>query len=311
MRVGILYSRVRAEEKLLFEAFDQRGVDLELVDDNTLIFDITAEAHTRRFQGFDVVVERCISHGRALYSLRILNDQGIRTVNTALVADNCGNKLQTTSALTAASVPQPRCLVAYTPESALQAIEELGYPVVLKPAVGSWGRLLSKINDREAAEAILEHKEVLGSYHHSIFYIQEYVHKPLRDIRAFVVGGETIAAIYRASAHWITNTARGGKASNCPITPELNDICVRAANAVGGGVVAIDVFEDPDRGLLINEVNYTMEFRNSIAPTGVDIPGKVADFCLRVGREGWAAANGWSNGGPVAHPVSLTSGASA
>ena len=284
MRVGILYSRVRAEEKLLFEAFDKRGVDLELVDDNTLIFDITAEAHTRRFQGFDVVVERCISHGRALYSLRILNDQGIKTVNTALVADNCGNKLQTTSALTAAGVPQPRCLVAYTPESALQAIEELGYPVVLKPAVGSWGRLLSKINDREAAEAILEHKEVLGSYHHSIFYIQEYVHKPLRDIRAFVVGGETIAAIYRASEHWITNTARGGKASNCPITPELNDICVAAANAVGGGVVAIDVFEDPDRGLLINEVNYTMEFRNSIAPTGVDIPGKVADFCLRVGK---------------------------
>ena len=311
MRVGILYSRVRAEEKLLFEAFDRRGVDLELVDDNTLIFDITAEAHTRRFQGFDVVVERCISHGRALYSLRILNDQGIKTVNTALVADNCGNKLQTTSALTAAGVPQPRCLVAYTPESALQAIEELGYPVVLKPAVGSWGRLLSKINDREAAEAILEHKEVLGSYHHSIFYIQEYVHKPLRDIRAFVVGGETIAAIYRASEHWITNTARGGKASNCPITPELNDICVRAANAVGGGVVAIDVFEDPDRGLLINEVNYTMEFRNSIDTTGVDIPGKVADFCLRVGREGWAAANGWRNGGPEAHPVSLTSGASA
>ncbi len=311
MRVGILYSRVRAEEKLLFEAFDKRGVDLDLIDDNTLIFDITAEAHTRRFQGFDVVVERCISHGRALYSLRILNDQGIKTVNTALVADNCGNKLQTTSALTAAGVPQPRCLVAYTPESALQAIEELGYPVVLKPAVGSWGRLLSKINDREAAEAILEHKEVLGSYHHSIFYIQEYIHKPLRDIRAFVVGGETIAAIYRASEHWITNTARGGKASNCPITPEIDDICVRASKAVGGGVVAIDVFEDPERGLLINEVNYTMEFRNSIAPTGVDIPGKVADFCLRGGRDGWAAANGWRNGGPAAHPVSLTSGVSA
>lgn len=311
MKVGILYSRVRAEEKLLFEAFDRRGVELELIDDNTLIFDITADQTARRFHGFDVVVERCISHGRALYSLRILNDQGIKTVNTALVADNCGNKLQTTSALTAAGVPQPRCLVAYTPESALEAIERLGYPVVLKPAVGSWGRLLSKINDREAAEAILEHKEVLGSYHHSIFYIQEYVQKPLRDIRAFVVGGETIAAIYRASEHWITNTARGGKASNCPVTPELNDLCVRAANAVGGGVVAIDVFEDPERGLLVNEVNYTMEFRNSIAPTGVNIPAKVVDFCLRVGQEGWAAANGWANGGPAARPVSLTSGVSA
>ena len=306
MRVGILYSRVRAEEKLLFEAFDKRGVDLDLIDDNTLIFDITAEAHTRRFQGFDVVVERCISHGRALYSLRILNDQGIKTVNTALVADNCGNKLQTTSALTAAGVPQPRCLVAYTPESALQAIEELGYPVVLKPAVGSWGRLLSKINDREAAEAILEHKEVLGSYHHSIFYIQEYIHKPLRDIRAFVVGGETIAAIYRASEHWITNTARGGKASNCPITPEIDDICVRASKAVGGGVVAIDVFEDPERGLLINEVNYTMEFRNSIAPTGVDIPGRMVDFSLKVAKDGWAAANGWKNGDAMYQAVSLT-----
>ncbi len=311
MKVGVLYSRVRAEEKLLFEEFDRRGVDLELIDDNTLIFDITARGDGRRFRDFDVIVERCISHGRALYSLRILNDQGVKTVNTALVADNCGNKLQTTSALTAAGVPQPRCLVAYTQESALEAIEMLGYPVVLKPAVGSWGRLLSKINDREAAEAILEHKEVLGSYHHSIFYIQEYIHKPLRDIRAFVVGDETIAAIYRTSEHWITNTARGGKASNCPVTPELNDLCVRAAKAVGGGVVAIDVFEDPERGLLVNEVNYTMEFRNSIAPTGVNIPAKVVDFCLRVAKEGWAAANGWTNGGPEARPVSLTAGASA
>ncbi|MCX6040173.1 MAG: lysine biosynthesis protein LysX [Caldilinea sp.] len=310
MRVGILYSRVRAEEKLLFEEFDRRGVVLDLVDDNSLVFDITAAAHARHFQGFDVVVERCISHGRALYSLRILNDQGIQTVNSAQVADTCGNKLQTTSALTAAGVPQPRCLVAYTPESALNAIEQLGYPVVLKPAVGSWGRLLSKINDREAAEAILEHKEVLGSYHHSIFYIQEYIRKPLRDVRAFVVGGETIAAIYRNSEHWITNTARGGKASNCPVTPELNAICVRAANAVGGGMVAIDVFEDPDRGLLINEVNYTMEFRNSIAPTGVDIPARMVDFCLRVGSEGWAAANGWSSERPSVQPVTLTAGAS-
>ena len=312
MKVGILYSRVRAEEKLLFEEFEKRGVDLELLDDSQLIFEITqGPRFSNQFNDFDVVVERCISHARALYSLHILNDRGIQTVNTARVSDTCGNKLQTTSALTRAGVPQPRCLVAYTPESALQAIEELGYPVVLKPAVGSWGRLLSKINDREAAEAILEHKEVLGSYHHSIFYIQEYVAKPQRDIRAFVIGNETIAAIYRDSAHWITNTARGGKASNCPITPELDAICVAAAKAVGGGVVAIDVFEDPDRGLLINEVNYTMEFRNSIAPTGVNIPARYVDFALKVGKEGWASANGWPNGEPVSSWVSLVSGASA
>ena len=154
----------------------------------------------------------------------------------------------------------------------------------LKPGVGSWGRLLSKINDRESAETVLEHKQLLGSYHHSIFYIQEFVKKPQRDIRAFVVDDETIAAIYRNSDHWITNTARGGKTEQCEITDELNDICIRAAKAVGGGVVAIDVLEDPDRGLLINEVNYTMEFRNSIAPTGVDIPAKVVDYVVAVGE---------------------------
>ncbi|MCB9137287.1 MAG: lysine biosynthesis protein LysX [Caldilineaceae bacterium] len=306
-KAGILYSRVRAEEKLLFEAFEKRGVDFDLIDDRNVIFEITSgRAYEEMYAAYDVVVERCINHSRALYSLRILNDRGIPTVNTAHVADVCGNKLQTTSALTAAGVPSPRTLIAYTSESALEAIEELGYPVVLKPAVGSWGRLLSKLNDREAAEAVLEHKEVLGTYHHSIFYIQEYINKPMRDIRAFVVGDETICAIYRDSAHWITNTARGGKSSNCPVTPELNDLCVRAARAVGGGVVAIDVLEDPDRGLLVNEVNYTMEFRNSILPTGINIPDRMVDFALKVASDGWAKANGWDNGTPEYKSVSLT-----
>lgn len=295
MRIGVLLSRVRVEEKLIISALEKRGIEHEMLDDREMIFELG-----RNGFNYDVVIERCINHSRALYALRILNDAGMPTVNTFEVADTCGNKLLTTSALFRCGVPSPRTLVAFTPESALQAIESLGYPVVLKPAVGSWGRLLSKINDREAAEAILEHKETLGTYHHSIFYIQEYVRKPGRDIRAFVVGNETICAIYRHSPHWITNTARGGQASVCPVTPELNDLCVRAATAVGGGVVAIDVFEDPDRGLLINEVNYTMEFRNSIEPTGVDIPGRIVDFALAVARDGWAAANGWRSAAPAA-----------
>ncbi len=305
-KFGLLYSRVRVEEKLLFTEFERRGIDFDLLDDQKMIFDISGGPTAAQYDHYDCVVERCINHSRALYALRLLNDRGVRTVNTAQVADTCGNKLQTTSALTAAGVAQPRALVAFTPESALDAIEQMGYPVVLKPAVGSWGRLLSKINDRDAAEAILEHKETLGSYHHSIFYIQEYVRKPGRDIRAFVVGSETICAIYRDSEHWITNTARGGKSSNCPVTPELDAICAAAAKAVGGGVVAIDVFEDPERGFTINEVNYTMEFRNSIEPTGVNIPGRMVDFCLRVAEDGWAAANGWTNGGPEIARVSLT-----
>ena len=230
MRVGILYSRVRAEEKLLFEEFRQRGAEFDLLDDRKLIFDVSGgEDSTTRYDDYDVIVERCIHHGRALVSLRILHDREIPTVNSVQVADVCGDKLQTTSALTAAGIPSPRTKIAFTAESALEAIEELGYPVVMKPSIGSWGRLLSKINDREAAETVLEHKEVLGTYHHSIFYIQEYIQKPERDIRAFTVGNETICAIYRDSPHWITNTARGGQASVCPVTPELNDLCVQAA----------------------------------------------------------------------------------
>jgi len=278
MKIGILCSLVRKEEKLLFDEFRGRGLLFDRIDDREIILDL----HQRRWD-FDVILERCINHSRALHTLRYLNDCGVRTVNTYEVANTCGDKLLTTLALIRDGIPTPRVLVAHTPEAALQSIERLGYPVVLKPAVGSWGRLLSKINDRDAAEAILEHKETLGSYHHSIFYIQEYMEKHGRDIRSFVVGDETICAIYRTSPHWITNTARGGAATNCPVTAEVDEISVRAAKAVGGGVVAIDLFETPD-GLMVNEVNYTMEFRNSIDTTGVNIPAKVVDYVVAVAR---------------------------
>ena len=278
MKIGILCSLIRKEEKLLFDEFRRRNAEFIRIDDRELILDL----HHRTWD-FDVILERCINHSRALHTLKYLNDCGVRTVNTYEVANTCGDKLLTTMALIRDGVPTPRIYVAYTPEAALQAIEQLGYPVVLKPAVGSWGRLLSKVNDRDAAEALLEHKETLGSYHHSTYYIQEYVEKRGRDIRSFVVGDETICAIYRTSQHWITNTARGGIASNCPVTPDLHEISVRAAKAVGGGIVAIDIFETPD-GLTVNEVNYTMEFRNSIDTTGVDIPAKVVDYIIEVGR---------------------------
>jgi len=274
MNLGVMYSRVRVEEKLLFEEFAQRGIPLGRIDDRELIFELGQTTFP-----YDVVLERCINHSRALYGLKLLEDAGIATVNTYRVADTCGNKILTSSALTRQGVASPHTLIAFTPESALEAIEEVGYPAVLKPAVGSWGRLLSLVSDRYAAEAILEHKEILGTYHHSIFYIQEYVPKPDRDIRSFVVGDECICAIYRYSGHWITNTARGGRAENCPVTDRIAELSLAAARAVGGGILAVDLLES-QRGLLVNEVNYTMEFRNSIDATGVNIPGKVADYVV-------------------------------
>lgn len=289
LRVGVLMSRVRIEEKLLLAELELRNVEIVRIDDRTLKLDLHEPiVHC------DVVLERAINHLRALYTLRILNDWGIPTVNSYEVANICGDKLLTTAALVRHGVPVPRTKIAYTPESAIEAIEELGYPVVLKPAVGSWGRLLSRVNDRDAAEAILEHKVTLGSFHHGAFYIQEYVEKQGRDIRSFVVDGETICAIYRESPHWITNTSRGGKASNCPVTPELDAISRSAAKAVGGGVVAVDVFETAS-GLQVNEVNYTMEFRNSIDTTGVNIPARIADYVIALGESSRAVREPVSN----------------
>jgi [lysine-biosynthesis-protein LysW]--L-2-aminoadipate ligase len=216
----------------------------------------------------------------------VLNAWGVPTVNLASVAAVCGDKLATSAALFQAGVPQPRVRVAFTPEAALQAMDEIGYPVVLKPVFGSWGRMVSKINDRDAAEAILEHREVLGSFYHKVYYIQEFVAKPGRDIRAFMVGDRLIGAIYRTSEHWITNTSRGATGSFCQVTPELNALCEAAGRAVGGGVLAFDVFEHPERGLVINEVNHTMEFHTSVPASGADIPGYIIDYVVEVGQRG-------------------------
>jgi [lysine-biosynthesis-protein LysW]--L-2-aminoadipate ligase len=279
MRLAVLLERMRAEEKLLFDEFERRGIAYERIDLRELSVEFQVQALT-----YDAVLERCISHYRSLNAIRVFEVWGIPVVNRYAVAETCGSKVLTTAALEAAGVPQPRTMLAFSPEAALDAIERMGYPVVLKPPVGSWGRLLARVNDRHAAEAIVEHKDVLGSFNHATYYIQEFIEKPDgRDIRSFVVGDETICAIYRTSAHWITNTARGGAASNCPVTPEIDRLSRAAARAVGGGVVAIDILES-ERGLLVNEVNYGMEFRNSIHTTGVNIPGRVVDYLVAVAR---------------------------
>jgi [lysine-biosynthesis-protein LysW]--L-2-aminoadipate ligase len=278
-RIAMLLSRVRVEEKLLIQAFDARGVPVELADIRGLTFD---PARLSDWQSYDMVVDRCISQSQSLAALHLLNGAGIRTVNPAGVVEVCGDKLRASSALAGAGVPIPRTQAAFSPEAALAAVEALGYPAVLKPVTGSWGRLLSKVNDREAAEAVIEHKQVLGGHQHHVYYVQEYIAKPGRDIRSFVVGGQTICAIYRYAGHWITNTAQGGRAENCPVTDQIDTLSRAAAEAVGGGMVAVDLLEAPDGRLLVNEVNHTMEFRNSIATTGVDIPARMVDYVLRL-----------------------------
>jgi [lysine-biosynthesis-protein LysW]---L-2-aminoadipate ligase len=277
--IGMLYTRMRIEEKLLLAELQSRpGVELVMINDDETFFDIAQKP-----PAVDVLFERSISYYRGLYISRIYEAHGVPVVNTSAVAASCGDKYITSQILVNAGIPSPRVLMAFSEEAALKATEEMGYPCVLKPVVGSWGRLLAKADNAAAAEAFIEHKATLGGAGHQIFYIQQFVDKPGRDIRAFCVGEQPICAIYRTSENWITNTARGAAASNCPVTPELGELVTRTAHAIGGGLLAIDVFESPD-GLLVNEVNHTLEFRNSIHTTGVNIPQKMVDFVLQQGK---------------------------
>lgn len=274
IRVGFLYTHLRVEEKYLLEELEGRSeVEVTRIPDGEKFFDITQKPAE-----VDVLFERSISYSRGIYISRIFEAHGIPVVNSSLIAERCGDKYVTSQLLVQNGILTPRVVMAFDEESALRAIEAVGYPCVLKPVIGSWGRLLAKVDNRHTAESFIEHKVSLG-VNHQIFYIQEYVNKPSRDIRAFVIGDNLICAIYRSSDNWITNTARGGVATNCPITDEMADLCQRAARAIGGGLLALDLFET-ENGFTINEINHTMEFRNSIATTGVNIPQKMVEYVI-------------------------------
>jgi len=274
IRVGFLYSRLRVEEKLLIKELESHPeIEVVRINDGKRYFDISqlpAEV--------DVVLERSISNSRGLYVSRIFESHGVSVLNPSAVAEKCGDKYITSQILEKKNIPTPRVLMAFDPEAALSATDAMGYPCVLKPVVGSWGRLLARVDSHEMAEAVIEHKASLG-VNHKVFYVQEYINKPGRDIRAFVIGDEPIGAIYRSSENWITNTARGGVATNCPLTPELDQICHQTAIAMGRGLLAIDLFET-EEGFTVNEVNHTMEFRNSIETTGANIPARIVDYVI-------------------------------
>jgi [lysine-biosynthesis-protein LysW]--L-2-aminoadipate ligase len=282
LKLAILYSRVRVEEKMLFATLRDRAVAFDQIDARKVSCQIGANS----LESYDAVLLRCIAHSQAYYLARWLEGVGVPAISSHQVIRTCGDKMLTSAALQEAGLPIPRTIIAFDAQAALAAIEQMGYPVVLKPVLGSWGRLLARVNDRYAAEALLEHKATLGGYLHSVYYIQEYVDKPGRDIRTMVVGDEVVYAMYRYAEHWITNTARGGDAQTCPLTPDIVGHSLRAARAVGGGIVAVDLLETADGRLLVNEVNHTPEFHGAIQTTDVNIADKIVDYVLRVAEEG-------------------------
>ena len=279
VRIGVLMSHVRAEEKQLLAAMVKRGVEPVRLLDRTLAFDLTDLSSPQPTQ-LDLLLDRCMAHGRAAVALQVYDAHGVRCVNTSVASGIADDKIATTLALTVAGVPTIRTAAAFDIDSALRVLDEkIGYPAVIKPVTGSWGRLLAKVNSPAAARNLLEHKKALGSYHHGVFYVQEYIEKPGRDLRIFVVGDEVIAASYRTNEHWITNVARGAVSKPCPVTPEIADISLRAARSVGLELAGIDLVETND-GYQVIEVNTGAEFKGLIQTTDVDIPGRIVDYVV-------------------------------
>jgi len=278
--IGLLYTTIRGDEKLIIGAAKKRNVKIKLTDVREEIFN----RKTYR-PNFDIALERCVSTIKGNHATRFLESLNITVINNSAVAAICEDKFVTSLTLQKARVPTPDFAMVFNTTQAYQAIKQLsGFPVVIKPPLGSWGRLLAKINDIDSLEAVLEHKDVLGSPHQKSFYIQKYIKKPGRDIRAFVIDGKTICAIYRDSPHWITNTARGGVATNCPVNKEISNLSKKASDAVGGGILSMDIFET-DAGMQINEINHTTEFKNSEKPTGVSISGAIVNYCIKVAKK--------------------------
>ncbi|MUV49055.1 RimK family alpha-L-glutamate ligase [Haloarcula sp. CBA1122] len=311
MKVGLLYSRIRRDEKLLLSELRERDHEIEKIDVRKQQFNIHEAPEA--FEDLDLVVDRCLATSRSVYATKFAKAYGVPVVNGPEVADTCADKVNNSLALEAAGVPTPNTDVAFTKDAALESIEKFGYPCVLKPVVGSWGRLMAKIDSRSAAEAILEHKETLGHYEHKIFYVQEFVDKPGRDMRVLAVDGEPIAAMVRSSDHWLTNAAKGAETDEFELDDRALELVEKASDAVGGGLLGIDLMEvgvsqsdtqdasgeseaqrasnangdSREQGeprarefedYTVHEVNHTVEFKALNEVTDVDVPAKVVDW---------------------------------
>lgn len=282
MNVGILYSRIRQDEKLLLTELRDRDHEVTKMDVRSLRFSIDGTPDI--FDDLDIVVDRCLATSRSRYATRFVERYGIPVINSPETAEICADKVENSLTLAEAGIPTPATEVAFTTETALECIESFGYPCVLKPVVGSWGRLMAKIDSRNAAEAILEHKDTLGHYEHKIFYVQEFVDKPGRDIRVLATDGEPVAAEARSAEHWLTNASRGGEATAFELDSRAHELVERASAAVGGGLLGIDLMEvgmDDDgvpTDYTVHEVNHTVEFKALNEASSVDVPAKVADW---------------------------------
>jgi [lysine-biosynthesis-protein LysW]--L-2-aminoadipate ligase len=274
----ILYDQLRWEEKSLIETAKKKDINLEVINcrENSIELDKDKSIFCN-----DIILQRCVSYYNSLHSTAAFEGLGAKMINSLHTAIMCGNKLFTHMELSKSGIAIPKAFCAFSNRAAMNILNKNGYPKVIKPVVGSWGRMIALLKDKEAAEAVIEDREHMYPLYH-VFYFEELVKRPPRDIRCIVVGDRVVAAIYRYSGdnEWKTNMALGGKAEACIVTNEMEDLCLRAAKTMKGEILGVDLMES-ENGLLVHEVNNTTEFKNTVRVTEVDIPSLIIDHLIK------------------------------
>lgn len=274
--VAVIASRVRREERAVFEALERRGVPYDHVDPRGLHQAAGAPVPWR------LVLNREIAQVRALYAALALEGGGARVVNSASATQTCGDKWRTALALEAAGLRTPRTALALTPDAARAAAASTGFPAVLKPLSSSWGRRVALVRDAAEAESLMEYCAAIPGPHAHVLCVQEHVDKPDRDIRVVVVGGRPLGATYRLGDGWRTNVAIGARPVPCPLTEEIAKLAVEAAAATGAEIAGVDILEDPDGDLYVLEVNSGVEFTGFVSALGADVAGAIADHLITI-----------------------------
>ncbi len=278
-KIRIVFDRVRVEEKMLEQKAIELGHDAKMIDAKTT--PINTESKKNNFDFGDVVIERCVSYFRGLHFTACLEFLEVPVINRFEVANNCGNKMLTSLLLKKHNVPTPKTYFSFSSAAAVETLDKEGYPLVIKPITGSWGRGVMALKDRETADAIIEVRELSDGPLDRIYYLQEMVKRPPRDIRAITVGEQVIAAMYRTSTDsFKTNIALGAEPIACEITKELDDVCIKASKAVGGGILGIDIMEDEKHGLVVHEINNTVEFKGMSKVAKRNIPKEMIEHAV-------------------------------
>ncbi len=288
-----LYSHVR-----LCEASRARGHSIDVINTLHVHMNITSNQPVLRYDGrrlpiYDAVIPR-IGASITHYGLAVLRQfemQGVYPLNESVAIGRSRDKLRALQILAREGVGLPVTAFAHGPRKAEHVIKEVGgVPVVIKLLEGTQGMGVILAETEGSAKSIIE---AFSAANVNIM-VQEFVREASgSDIRAFVVGGEVVAAIKRIgrAGEFRANIHRGATAVQIELSAEEREIAQRAAGAVGLNVSGVDMVRSA-RGPLVMEVNSSPGLEGIEGATGMDIAGRIIEFLEQNASYGQTATKG-------------------